>query len=585
MLPSPVLPCLPRRLPACCLAVASTIALLSACGGGGGGDAPQVQAPVVVASPGSPDRLPQLAQIVHMGQSLGQGAEAFPVITVADTGLGNLQFARGVVTWREHETAYCRAPQTRPDSDFALTAIAGGDAASGSGETIASGLADGFKSRLPGVDTRFLVTYAGQGGRRLRDLDKRHADASDPRSARPTAGGHYLTSIDDVRRARTQATGRGWSHRVVALTWMQGEAENDYKVNDWTAPLPYAQLIDTYATDLINLKNDWNADIGAITGQSGRIPMFVYQTYGAVTGQAQLLATDRDPDIMMVAPTYMMATSLDSAQPHPGAPWGSWIHLAADGERWLGEQFAKVMHRTLVEKKPWQPLRPLSAWKSGDGLTVFVRYAVPAPPLVLDTQFLPAVDGFGFALAGGPAIASAAVVAPDVLALTLAQPLASDVTATLQYAADERASKVLDMPVPVKTVRAAPAWANGQASFEVVYAGDWRTHLAATVRAGAFYLMNDQGQHGAAKAVIRAVDLDADGNTVLRGETRELAGGVPFAAGQATRLHLPRFVGNVRDSDASASLYRFAHGPRKGEPYPLWNWSVAYRDLPIKSAP
>jgi hypothetical protein len=557
----------------------SALIALTACGGGGSSDTPPplTQAPTLEKS----SVFPQLAHIVTMGQSLGAGAESFPILSTRDTGYGNLQFSRGRVTWREQEPVYCGAPELRPAADFAFVPLIGGDIYSQSGESISNGMADHLKSAIGAVDTRFLVSYAGQGARRLRELDKRHAYASDARTTRRTAGGHYITSIDDVRRGKSEADKKGWSYGVPAITWMQGEAENDYRSEDWTAPLSRVALMDTYANDLINLKNDWNEDILAITGQKNRIPLFTYQTYGALTGQAQLVASDRDPEIIVTTPTYYTSSSLNSANGYNPTVWGNWIHIDGDSERLIGEQFAKVMHRVLVDKETWLPLRPIRSWSDQQGDTVYVQYHVPRPPLVLDTDFLPAVAGAGFVVNGGPAVTSASVVTPDTVALKLAAPLSGSGSYHIQYAADSRSTQLLALPEAILAVRAGAKWENGQESFEVVFAGDLRALIQPAMRAGVIYLQSKSEDGSQAQGVIRTISLDNQGNTVLKGAVGDLTGGVSFKAGQTATLNSIFFMGNLRDSDPAKSLNRFMTGPRTGQPYPLWNWSVAFQDLPV----
>jgi hypothetical protein len=71
--------------------------------------------------------------------------------------------------------------------------------------------------------------------------------------------------------------------------------------------------------------------------------MFMYQTGGAYASddqaiaQAQLDTALRMPGCYMVAPSY------------PVTAKGG--HLDANGYRWLGAQFGKVMHHVLTQRK------------------------------------------------------------------------------------------------------------------------------------------------------------------------------------------------------------------------------------------
>lgn len=548
---------------------------------GGSGDEPSGMAPTVAVATGV---FPQLAHVLHMGQSLGSGDDAFPVVTTADTRLGNFQFARGVHTWREQDTRLGQQPWLRPPRGFRLVPIVAGEAANSTGETIASGLVDSLKLSIDAaIDTRFLFSFSGTGSKRLRDLDKDHDHSTDPRSGRVTPGGFYKTSLDDVRRAKAQASARGWSYGVTAITWMQGERNNDMRLDDWTDPLDRPAFLAAYASELIALKNAWNADILAITGQTRRIPLFSYQTWGAVAGQAQLLASDQDPEIFVVSPTYYMASAINSVNPLNGL-WGNWIHLNGESERWLGAQFAKVIKRVLVDGEKWQPLRPLKAWAGSDRKTVYVQYHVPRKPIVLDRSFLPDTPGAGLFIRGGPAVLSATVFSTDTLALQLASALAAGSFA-LEYASTQGHAVVMPLAQPVIALRAGSFGVGGRASYDLILQGDLRSQLATVMMQGVFTLQNNTAGKAFTSGTIRSVFLDANGNTVLRGEVGELRNGVPFQPGQTTQVLAIMPFGNVRDSDPEVSHHVFTAGPRAGQAYPLWNWSVGFQDLPIGNAP
>jgi hypothetical protein len=312
--------------------------------------------------------------------------------------------------------------------------------------------------------------------------------------------------------------------------------------------------------------------------------MFSYQTLDAISGQAQLLASDVDPEIYVVSPTYYMYSALNSINPLTGA-WGSPIHLTGDSERWLGAQFAKVINRVVIDKQSWQPLRPTAAWSSTDRNTVFVRYHVPVPPIVIDTSFMPAAPGVGLFIPGGPNIASVSVYSSDVITLNLESPLPSAGAFTLEYASEHGTALVLSLPGGALNVIGGTASENHQAAYEVVIAGDIRAQLVTSLQHGVFYLQNNLSGVGYTNGVIRNVFLDANGNTVLQGSAMELSNGVPFQTGQPLSITMIWPYGNIRDSDNEPSLYKFTGGPRAGQPYPLWNWSVGFEGLVIGLSP
>lgn len=532
----------------------------------------------------TPSQFSALAHIIHMGQSLAVGMESLPIITTADTGFGSLRFNMGIQTWTNTVPPSNRAP-----SNFSLVPMTANISiqSSDQGETIANGLCDHLKQSMIGryapksaatQGTRLLFSCAGDGGRYIRELDKRHDDAKDARAgSRQSNGGYYATSLDDVVRAKAYADANGLSYAVAAVTWMQGEANNDLRVNRWDPALSLADAITTYQTDLINVKNDYNADIKAITWQTSAIPFFMYQTAGPASSVAQLQATLADPDMYMVGPTYMLPTAINS-QYEPGHVHGANIHLSADGQRWLGEQFGKVIRRVCAENKGWSPLRPLSAWIDATRTKVYVRFNVSSGMLTLDTDWLPAQGaGKGFAVvgSGGSVVPTAVdVTTPDTVCLTLGAVLPAG-GAYVRYAQD---SYVADVSTVILAYRDGAAFPNTEPSKEIVFAGDITAEFSKLANEGVFTLSQP---NPLTSLQIRQVYLDGGGNTVCRGETRELRLGVDFTVGAACKLYRTYNFGNLRDTDNEQSTFTFASGLRAGMHYPLWNWCIQFDNLTI----
>lgn len=526
---------------------------------------------------------PPIVGLWLMGQSLCDGSESLPLVTPKDTGLGNYAFKRGVRTWLPKD--HTLTPEQRPDEQFALVPLTA--QANGSlGETVANGLADHLSSKQPG--SRHLVACAGQGGRQIQELSK--ADLSnDPRTpeSRQHGGGYYLTSLDDARRAVQQAKSLGTTFRIGALYWMQGEGNGGptggIMPTRWDAELPRKEGLAWYRDQLIAYRQQWSADLTAITGQSGELPMFVYQTLGPA-GDAQLMAADADPQIHMVGPHYAVPSAINSL--YPPDRHGDPIHLSADGERWWGEQVGKVMHRVLHEKEAWQPLRPKSAKLETSRDSVVIEFIVPRPPLVVDTTFLAqqeiATNGGFTSLAGfqvrdrsGQALTlmSVEVASPTALRLRLAKHLASGQTCRISYGHPYATALG-----SIAELRSGPE-TKGQATEELVLTKSFANALKPLVDEGTFFVTNTTGPN--TRVPVRAVS-EANGVTVLRYETRELRNKVPFAIGQNVVAQRSFSYGNLRDSDPEPSTHRFAdarYGTRAGQSYPLWNWCVLFSDL------
>lgn len=533
-----------------------------------------------------------------MGQSLCEGAESLPLVTPNDPGWGNLMFQRGVRTW--HYGDHCDKPEERPDAQFSfvpLRATKNG----GLGETIANGLADHLKANLLGsphtkarlkTETpHFLTAYAGQGGRFIDELSSvdQSTDSRTPISRRH-GGGYYQTSLDDARRARNQAESMGKKFAIAALIWMQGEANGGptggIVPNRWEKELARPAGQQWYCDRLINYRKQWSNDLRKITGQTSEVPMFTYQTLGP-SGEAQLMAADRDPNITMVGPHYMGPSAINSRY---AGRYGDPIHMSADGERWYGEQVAKVVHRVLIDGEAWQPLRPQKAWILSSRSSVLVDFQVPRPPLVLDETFLPREqysrgDGFhslyGFQIRDTAravlAISGIEVESPTRIRIRLTSPLKAKTTYKLSYG--------LPYTGRIGTIvgiRKGPHVAD-QATTELLIDGASGYRLKRLMAEGAFYVTNMLSGDDYARAPIRYIAED-NGTTVLRFENRELRNGTSFVVGQTLSTLRPFTYGNLRDSDPEKSIYQFAdtaYGTRTGQSYPLWNWCVLFNQFPI----
>jgi len=514
----------------------------------------------------SPACAVDLSGIWMMGQSLCDGSESLPVVSEKGSAWGNLMFQRGVRTWLAKDNA--ATPEKRPDDLFRLVPLRA-TVNGGLGETVANGMADHLSSRQQ-VAASYLVACAGQGGRQIQELSS--ADLSvDERTpeAKKHGGGYYKTSLDDARRAKALRP----DFRIEALYWMQGEGNGGAKgglvPTRWDAEMPRAEGLKWYRDQLIAYRRQWSADLCAITGQKGELPMFTYQTLGPA-GEAQLMAADTDEAIHMVGPHYAVPSAINSV--YPPNRHGDAIHLAADGERWWGEQVGKVMHRVLHEKEAWQPLRPRTARldASRDGLVI--EFTVPRPPLVIDTNFLArqesVVEGGFSTLAGfrvhGVTLTAVELASPTSLRIRFAKPLAAGAKCRVSYG------------YPFAASLATIAAIRGE---ELVLTRSFAEELKPLTDEGAFFVAS-----ASTRVPVRSV-REENGVSVLRFEARELRNGVPFEVGQAVTAQRAFSYGNVRDSDPERSVYTFgdaSYGTRAGQAYPLWNWCVLFSDFDVE---
>ncbi|MBL9132780.1 MAG: hypothetical protein JNG86_16350, partial [Verrucomicrobiaceae bacterium] len=282
-----------------------------------------------------------ISGIWMMGQSLCDGSESLPVVSSEGSKWGNVMFERGVRTWLAKDNG--ATPEKRANDSFQLVPLRA-TVNGGLGETVANGMADHLAAQQKRAAS-YLVACAGQGGRQIQELSS--ADLSvDERTpdVKRQGGGYYKTSLDDARRAKALRP----DFRIEALYWMQGEGNGGptggIVPTRWDAEMPRAEGLRWYRDQLIAYRRQWSADLCAITGQKSELPMFTYQTLGPA-GEAQLMAADADEAIHLVGPHYAVPSALNSL--YPPNRHGDAIHLAADGERWWGEQVGKVMHRVL----------------------------------------------------------------------------------------------------------------------------------------------------------------------------------------------------------------------------------------------
>jgi hypothetical protein len=515
-----------------------------------------------------------LSGIWMMGQSLGDGSESLPVVSSEGSKWGNLMFQRGVRTWLAKDNS--GTPEKRPDDSFQLVPLRS-TVNGGLGETVANGMADHLSAQQKRA-VNYLVACAGQGGRQILELSSADlsVDERTPESRRH-GGGYYRTSLDDARRAKALRP----DFRIEALYWMQGEGNGGptggIVPTRWDAEIPHADGLRWYRDQLIAYRRQWSADLCAITGQKGDLPMFTYQTLGPA-GVAQLMAADADEAIHLVGPHYAVPSALNSL--YPPNRHGDAIHLSADGERWWGEQVGKVMHRVLHEKEAWQPLRPRKAVFEAGRESIVIEFTVPRPPLVIDTSFLArqesAVEGGFSSLAGfrvhGVTLKAVEIASPTSLRLRFAKSLPAGEKCRVSYG--------YPFATALGSISAIQKAANGDE--ELVLTRSFAKELKPLSDEGAFFVTNTSGTN--TRVPIRSV-REEKSVSVLRYEPRELRNGTPFALGQAVVVLRSFSYGNLRDSDPEKSVYTFGdatYGTRAGQSYPLWNWCVLFSDFDVE---
>lgn len=243
----------------------------------------------------------------------------------------------------------------------------------------------------------------------------------------------YNAGLTSISTAKTAAAGRGQAFQVVAAVYMAGGT-------DFGEAVPAA----TYQANMVQYQANWQADVFALTGQTGTLPLFL---------DINSKWTELGPPAARETPTYAgggngiqfgvlnawMANQgkIFVVGPHyqqtflPGTT-GPYDHTDNVSNRRYGEMTGKAMKKVLVDGQAWVPLVPRAI--SISGATITFQCWVPVPPLVIDVTTVPdwtgsvgtggayRYKGFEFFDDSGspPHITAIAVSAGDTLTITLA---------------------------------------------------------------------------------------------------------------------------------------------------------------------
>jgi hypothetical protein len=326
-----------------------------------GGDAP--------GAPGSPDddvgggerpaidpelREVDVNHVLGTGQSLSLGAMGTPPLS-REQPFENLMFDTGLEPGRT-PTAFVPLVESATFMDEPV-------------ETPSSGMAN-LVAQIAREDYGrahpILVSLHGESG------------ASYPMIQKGTDS--YARGLAQVTAAKSIAEAGGLSHVVRAVTVVHGESDGWQNWNE------------EYEQALLEWQSDVEADVRAITGQREPVPMFhsqysawssVETTRTSIIPTQQLAAHLAAPgQVVLVGPKYQLPYADDG------------LHLASEGYTWLGEYYAKAYREHVLLGRAWEPLRPERAERVG--ASIVVRFVVPAPPLVLDTELVSDPGDFGF---------------------------------------------------------------------------------------------------------------------------------------------------------------------------------------------
>ena len=210
----------------------------------------------------------------------------------------------------------------------------------------------------------------------------------------------YTLGQIQVAAVRALAAVEGRPYRPLGVAIIHGEADQA----SGNGP--------NYEWVLREWQEDYEYDMTAATGVAAPLPMFVCQL-SSYAGETEVplnqwsASQSSGGRIVLVGPKYMLTYNQAS-------------HLDAKSYRRLGDYYAKVIHQVTVAGKPWRPVEPESAVRSGT--TIDVKFHVPVPPLVFDVAEVLAATNMGFEFvddAKSAQVTSVAILSADTVRLTL----------------------------------------------------------------------------------------------------------------------------------------------------------------------
>jgi hypothetical protein len=203
---------------------------------------------------------------------------------------------------------------------------------------------------------RFVLTTCGIGKQTVADL----LDGADPDI--------FNRVTNAVNQVRSTAKANGQTYQFAGVFYTQGETD----AHDGT---PY----ETAKANLQLLQSQVASTVSSITGAPCVVPWVIHQPatagpYDNQVHQAWLdLATTPGSNFYCAGPVGQ----------YPANKGG--VHRTANGYRWFGSQYGKVMSRLLVEQLTWLPCYVTGA--VADGNSVLVDLHVPAGSIGIGTAY------------------------------------------------------------------------------------------------------------------------------------------------------------------------------------------------------
>jgi len=323
--------------------------------------------------------------VLATGQSLSVGARGTPAFSTAQP-YDNTTFVTGVISGGTGLTAFKPLVETTVET---MSSAFASHVTKMAREVVLLG--------QPAAKTShdLLVSAHGIGGQPYTALKKGGSLAA------------YANGMAQLKAGHDLAVAAKKSYVVRGVTNVHGESDSQ---------LGNA----SYLANLLEWQADYEADVKAVTGQAEPVPM-LHTQFSSWTRLAGMPTTSIIPAQQLAshvnAPGKLVLVGAKYHLPYVA----DGVHLTNEGYRHMGEDYAKVYRRVVLEGKPWEPVRPSNITRVG--AVVSVKMHVPAPPLVIDTTLVtdPGKNGFEWKDDGPntPTIASVAVTGPDTVIITL----------------------------------------------------------------------------------------------------------------------------------------------------------------------
>ncbi len=189
------------------------------------------------------------------------------------------------------------------------------------------------------------------------------------------SGDNYENGQTQASVAKTQTESAGAYYQPYAVTIVHGETDTSNGVTR-------SQYASYMAQMQADFENDWNT----LTGRSDSIPLFLSQvgqsSIGTIAAGQLDAHRDNPGDVILVGPRYQLEYGADN------------LHLTNTGSKYMGELYAKVMKKVLIDGTTWNPLMPIEVTNVGNIVTI--GYNIPTGTLAIDTTNVVAHTDYGF---------------------------------------------------------------------------------------------------------------------------------------------------------------------------------------------